>query len=1086
MFDPRQQYEDPSWELLTATKVEGQFYERKVSADPEKVAEAISGFANFNPQGGLIALGIGDDGTLKGLDHLGADKIAQLQKATLQVVGHRVEQRIASALLPNGGSVTVLMMYSSFSPDRVVETSKGKAFKRVGDSTIELRNEERRELEYTKGQIQFEDEIACPIEAGDIAEDVLKEVRQTVQERDGISTDLSTDNLLSNRFLAKRKDGQVCLTNAGVLLLSKDPRRYIPGAYVRFLRYSGKEVKTGKQQNIEKDQEFWGPMPQVVHRIRDFIKAQLKEFSFRGADGLFQTEPEYPEEAWDEAIVNALVHRSYSFRNNGVFVRMFDDRIEVISPGDYPKGIRPEDFRDNPLSNPRNPHMMEIMKGLRFVKMISEGTKRMITAMEQAGLPLPEFSPLGRANVTVVLRNDMQRRQTERMGVTAEPITAFGNLYPMEIVGPPRSGPVPEEASDPPSRDEIKSALITALKGQGFAVDSFTQSTAVDFRKEHILPALRNSRLVSLYPAIEFRVFELATDPYLCIDLAVEVRNRTTLDQLLTMLPNLAHRRFEKGFYRLANTWQPCYIREVTQDQVSVEPLGSVGQRVSVAATDVLPNLPTTWIAEALKAGGVQVDLFKEIRRLTMRDVAGAARQRAERTTSTASELKQRVFPLQIRAYTINLSTQPRLLDGDGLKLLSNLNESEPVFDPQGRKRPTVVAGLTELGSYEKPQEVIPLAVLCTNESLRQMQALVETLSRGAVRYQGLERTFGVKFSHPALLVADTCEEYVDTIRRYHDSRGNDPRPFFLVYAPERGYSRADRTAPYYQVKHYLFERGYPSQMVDEETLADTRFKELNLALDIFAKKGYVPWVLNEGLPEADLFIGLSYSSIRQNGQLSRVMAYVNVFDEYGRWQFYKGNSVPIRFEQRNAEFRRLIGDVVSEYQTRNPLQRVHIHHGANLSYADRGEIAQGILQAAPGAEVSFVRINSHSPVRLYDSRPDGDGSLARGTYVVTGPNQFYISTTGFNALGQRAIGTPQPLEVTVRRVNSKDALDLRTYAQHILSLTKLNWASSRTFCHKPITIKYASDIAYLMNVFISAFGQFHLHPDLEHTAWFL
>jgi hypothetical protein len=55
-----------------------------------------------------------------------------------------------------------------------------------------------------------------------------------------------------------------------------------------------------------------------------------------------------------------------------------------------------------------------------------------------------------------------------------------------------------------------------------------------------------------------------------------------------------------------------------------------------------------------------------------------------------------------------------------------------------------------------------------------------------------------------------------------------------------------------------------------------------------------------------------------------------------------------------------------------------------------------------------------------------------------------------------------------------------------MLSLTKLNWASSRPFCHEPITIKYANDIAYLMNVFGTSFGSFRLHPDLAKTAWFL
>ena len=62
----------------------------------------------------------------------------------------------------------------------------------------------------------------------------------------------------------------------------------------------------------------------------------MREFSYLGPDAKFVNEPDYPEFVWDEAIVNALVHRSYSFQNVPVFVKMFDDHLDVISPGDYP------------------------------------------------------------------------------------------------------------------------------------------------------------------------------------------------------------------------------------------------------------------------------------------------------------------------------------------------------------------------------------------------------------------------------------------------------------------------------------------------------------------------------------------------------------------------------------------------------------------------------------------------------------------------------------------------------------------------------------------------------------------------------
>ncbi len=1079
--NPRQQFESPDWGLLTAPKIEGQFFERKLTSDREKLAEVISAFANSNPEGGLVVNGIADDGTIGGLDHLGEAKIQELLKCVMFVT-HQVESKIVRTRGQSGHEVQLQFIYVPFSERRVVETNKKKAYRRVGDSTVELRDEEKRELEYTKGQIQFEDEPAYPLTWDELDSEVLQEFLPAVRDKNHLAPDTEELQILYNRHLVTLHQGKPYLTNAGLLLLYRDPRRIIPGAYVRFLRYTGREERVGREQNLIKDEFFGGPAPKVVLRLRDFVKGQLREFSYRGNDGLFVTEPEYPEEVWDEAIINALVHRSYSYRNVGIHIRMFDDRFEVVSPGDYPLGVSPDQF----ISNPRNPHLMDAMRYLRLVKMMSEGTKRMIASMERVGLPLPEFSPAGRPNVTVVLRNDIDRRSAERGLTHIAQTTSFANLFPLRLSAPPPVGPVPEEGTELPDLQEIKSALVISLIQKGFTVDSFAQHRFVDFRREHVVPGLRATKLVSLYPGAEFRIFQFGPHYFLSLDPVVEVRNRATVDRLLNLIPSLSKRRLDKGFVRTDGEWKPCRILEVREEGVLIQLWEERTHQEIYPPEKVLPNVPAPWAAEALRSGGVMVDLFKEVKRLSLSDRQGAARDRADQTRRLAVDLNNSVFPLQIRNYEIILSADPAPLEQPAFDLHDDLVDPDPVFDKDGHSRRTVLEGLTEIGSYTKPSEEKPLAVLCTPDVARRIEDLIEAIKRGSMRYRGLEKTFRVSLGQPLFLLADRYEDYTARLREFEARSQGKPRPFFLVYAPERTYSRADYDAPYYQVKHFLLEHGYPSQMVDEETVADPKMKELNLALDIFAKSGYVPWVLATGLPGADLFIGLSFSSIRAAQQIHRIVAYVNVFDRYGRWQYYRSGTTPIDYERRTEQFRALVRQVVSEYQAHTNLQRLHIHHGAKLSRRDREEIAAGALEVVPAAQISFVRINYHTLVRLYDSRADGDGSLKRGMYVVTSPNQFYISTTGFNDLGQRALGTPQALEVTVHTVNSRGHLDLRNYAQHILSLTKLNWASSRTFCRDPITVKFASDIAYLMNVFLVAFGGFRLHPDLERTAWFL
>jgi hypothetical protein len=458
---------------------------------------------------------------------------------------------------------------------------------------------------------------------------------------------------------------------------------------------------------------------------------------------------------------------------------------------------------------------------------------------------------------------------------------------------------------------------------------------------------------------------------------------------------------------------------------------------------------------------------------------------RAQRTEEIATQLAKTVFPLRVREYRVDLNPVPTVLKTPGLQLRRDLTDVQPVFSRQvERTASTIINGLSTYGSYEKPDRTLPLVLLCTPDTEQSMKALVGVLQRGQAKFRGIEKTFAMSFGNIVTAVVDSPEKYVEKCRELCPSLPAES--FFLVYAPEASYSRADYRAPYYQVKHFLLEAGFASQMVDEGTLRDPSWKDYNLALDIFAKAGHVPWVLSEGLPNADLFLGLSYSSIQGDGGTTRMIGYVNVFDRYGKWLYYRGNTRLIRFEERNKMFRELLEQVAREYMTRANLQRVHVHHGFRLSLESRREVAGGVTAMAPGAEVSFVWVNEHSRVRLYDRTATGDGSLRRGGYVLAGPNRFFIATTGQNEFGQKGVGTPRPLEIVVNRVQSKGELDSRVYAQHILSLTRLNWASTKDFCRVPITLKFAGDIAYLMNVFLSSFGSFTLHERLERTPWFL
>ena len=371
------------------------------------------------------------------------------------------------------------------------------------------------------------------------------------------------------------------------------------------------------------------------------------------------------------------------------------------------------------------------------------------------------------------------------------------------------------------------------------------------------------------------------------------------------------------------------------------------------------------------------------------------------------------------------------------------------------------------------------------------MEALIERLKAGKYKYKGAERTFGVRFTYPSVVtVAELSRmrpECERLLNEHPDWCGDESlQRVFLVETPEAGFALDDERSPYYAVKRLTLERGVPCQMVDTPTLDNPDWKDLNLALNLAAKCGVRPWVLPNALPDADFFVGLSYTQ-SQRGPNERLMGYANVFNSFGHWEFYSANGRAFTFEERHQYLRELVRGALNQL-TLPESTHIHFHYSKRFSREDRAVLLDAARSVRPHGIYSFVWVNIGHGLRLYDRRPDTDGSLARGSYVVGGPNQVYVSTTGFNPY-RKAMGTPVVLEVNVRTERpdgSRQPPDLRAIAVHVLSLTKLNWASTDSLCASPITTKYAGDIAYLTSAFLRQSGGFVLHPVLERTPWFI
>lgn len=207
---------------------------------------------------------------------------------------------------------------------------------------------------------------------------------------------------------------------------------------------------------------------------------------------------------------------------------------------------------------------------------------------------------------------------------------------------------------------------------------------------------------------------------------------------------------------------------------------------------------------------------------------------------------------------------------------------------------------------------------------------------------------------------------------------------------------------------------------------------------------------------------------------------FVSVFDEYGRWRFYKGETV-FSFEKKKEYFAKLIPETLKEIGHLPKNSKIHIHTASRFSREDRQAILAAAKSVLPNVQFSFVWINDIHILRGYDNS-NISGSFSRGSYVNLSPTQILLSTTEYNIL-KKSLGTPRMINAVIHSDNN---VDLRLYSKHLLALTKLNWASTNALTGEPITTKYALSIAYLTEKFIQRKGGFRLHRILERTPWFI
>ncbi|MBM4040582.1 MAG: hypothetical protein FJ290_18915 [Planctomycetes bacterium] len=423
--------------LLNKLTEDSRFERKPAGIHPDALGEYFSMFANTKPDGGLIAVGIENDGTMSGCVRSGQEKVNRLEQAgDTYAPDARYESRRAPVIRGDGQADFVVLFRVHYRKDKVVETVRGDAFWRRGDSKRKLTDEQKRELQLDKGQLDLEsepcDRLAFP---HDFDAELISQFAERFRSSRDLTKETTDEEVLELRHLGTIESRMFRPNVACALLFGRDPARVVPGCKIRFLRFEGEQEGSGERFNPVKDVWLEGNVPALIVGAERVLESQLREFSRLGPDGHFYTAPEYPKLAWYEAVVNACVHRSYGMRNMVIFVKMFDDRLVVESPGGFPGLVTPQNIYD--MSYPRNPYLMDAMYYLQFVRAAHEGTRRIRDSMAELSLPPPEFEQkeVGHALVRVTLRNNIKQR---KVWIDADATSVVGEAIYASLSEPER------------------------------------------------------------------------------------------------------------------------------------------------------------------------------------------------------------------------------------------------------------------------------------------------------------------------------------------------------------------------------------------------------------------------------------------------------------------------------------------------------------------------------------------------------------------------------------------------------------------------------------------------------------------------
>lgn len=337
------------------------------------IAKTVIAFSNTS--GGKLIIGVNDQREIIGIN---GDDLFEMQDKIVSIIADNSSPGIIPELysvnIENKLVLVVEVVRGNLKPYFLKSQGKGDGtYIRIGATNRIADLDTIAELERQRRHTSYDEEICYDVEFSEL------DITPLLEKFESIGKPLNSEKL-ENLKLIKTENGKVYPTNALMIILGK-----FPHCMVKCARFKGTTMSVFTDKK-----EYGGDIFSVLESTQSFI---LNHINLKGViKGLFRTDTyEIPVPPIREALINAIIHRDYINRGRDIKVGIYDDIVNIVSPGSLPHSITIEDvFKGR--SEARNRVVANVFKELNLIEQWGSGINRIISDCVEHGLQTPKIA----------------------------------------------------------------------------------------------------------------------------------------------------------------------------------------------------------------------------------------------------------------------------------------------------------------------------------------------------------------------------------------------------------------------------------------------------------------------------------------------------------------------------------------------------------------------------------------------------------------------------------------------------------------------------------------------------------------------